>query len=61
MINRLTGTEMWVTDERKDEYLAAGHKLAAEPCAKPSEVVDEAEPIKEEPKKATKRAPRKKK
>ena len=52
---------MWVTDERKEEYLAAGHKLAAEPCAKPSEVVDEAEPIKEEPKKATKRAPRKKK
>lgn len=49
---------MWVTDERIDDYLAAGHKLAAT-CAKPSEVADEAEP--EEPKKATKRAPRKKK
>lgn len=52
---------MWVTDERKDEYLAAGHRLAAETFAKPIEVADEAEPIKEEPKKATKRAPRKKK
>lgn len=56
MVNRLTGTFMWVTDERKDEYLAAGHKLAAD-CAKPK-VADEAEPKK--PKKAT-RAPRKKK
>lgn len=31
MINRHTGTEMWVSDNRKDEYLAAGHKLAAVP------------------------------
>ena len=29
MINRVTGSVMWVTEERKDEYLAAGHKLAA--------------------------------
>lgn len=29
-INRLTGTEMWVADNRVDEYLAAGHKLAAD-------------------------------
>ena len=29
LINRLTGTEMWVTDDRLDEYLAAGHKPAA--------------------------------
>lgn len=28
-INRMTGTEMWVTDERVEEYKAAGHKLAA--------------------------------
>lgn len=34
--NRLTGTTMWVADERKDEYLAAGHKLAAT-CVKPTE------------------------
>ena len=29
-INKLTGGEMWVADNRVDEYLAAGHKLAAE-------------------------------
>ena len=23
---------MWVTEERKDEYIAAGHKLAAKSC-----------------------------
>lgn len=28
-INALTGTLMLVPDERKEEYLAAGHKLAA--------------------------------
>lgn len=28
-INRFTNTEMWVTDERKDEYMAAGHILVA--------------------------------
>lgn len=33
-INKTTGTDMWVADERKDEYLEAGHKLASEPIAK---------------------------
>ena len=28
-INRLTGSEMWVAEDRADEYKAAGHKLAA--------------------------------
>lgn len=28
-INRLTGTEMWVADDRVEEYKAAGHKPAA--------------------------------
>lgn len=28
MINALTGTEMYVTESRLDEYLKAGHKLA---------------------------------
>ena len=28
-INSLTGTEMLVADDRKEEYLAAGHMLAA--------------------------------
>jgi hypothetical protein len=29
-INKLTGTEMWVAEDRAEEYKAAGHKLAAE-------------------------------
>lgn len=46
LIDKFTGTVMWVTDKRKDEYLAAGHKLAAisespkvpdEPTAEPDE------------------------
>ena len=28
-INRLTGNEMWVAEDRAEEYKAAGHKLAA--------------------------------
>lgn len=44
---------MWVADERKDEYLGAGHKLAPLPCAKLAEVsVEEPNEVKEEPKKA---------
>ena len=31
MINRLTGTEMWVSEDRVEEYKAAGHIPAAEP------------------------------
>ena len=34
-INRITGTEMWVADDRKDEYIAAGHKPAADDAVKP--------------------------
>lgn len=30
LINKFTGTEMWVADERAAEYLAAGHKPAVE-------------------------------
>ncbi|MBR4681590.1 MAG: hypothetical protein IKP03_10910 [Fibrobacter sp.] len=30
-INRVTGGQMWVADDRKDEYLAAGHRLAVKP------------------------------
>jgi len=29
MINQTFGTEMWVAENRVDEYMAAGHKLAA--------------------------------
>lgn len=28
-INRFTGNEMWVAEDRVKEYEAAGHKLAA--------------------------------
>ncbi len=38
MIDRFTGVEMWVADERVEEYKAAGHKLAADhekPTEKP--------------------------
>lgn len=55
LINALTGVEMWVADERKDEYLRAGHKLAPT-CEKP---IEEKPEVVE--KKTTKRAPRKKK
>lgn len=40
-INALTGTEMLVADDRKEEYLAAGHKLAAGSVAKKAETVEE--------------------
>jgi len=30
-INAYTGTEMWVAEERVEEYKAAGHKPAVEP------------------------------
>lgn len=33
-INKLTGGEMWVAEDRVEEYKAAGHKLAAEPFPK---------------------------
>lgn len=46
-INPFTGTETLVADERKDEYLGAGYKLAPEiPLQKPVEPVEEK---KEEP------------
>lgn len=32
MINSAFGNEMWVAENRVDEYLAAGHKLAASPA-----------------------------
>lgn len=63
-INRFTNTEMWVTDERKDEYMAAGHLLVANaPSAKPA-VEDKPveKEVKQTPKKTTvKKATTKKK
>lgn len=51
-INRFTGTEMWVTDERVEEYKAAGHKLAASSSIATMPT--------EEPKKATRKVATKK-
>ena len=51
-INRFTGTEMWVTDERVEEYKAAGHRLAASPSIATMPT--------EEPKKATRKIATKK-
>ena len=51
-INRFTGTEMWVADDRKDEYIGAGHTLAPEAC--PVE-----KPKKEPEKKTVKKTTRK--
>ena len=56
LLNGFTNTEMFVADDRVDEYLAAGHVLAADsPVTKKAETVKEepkAEPVKAEPKKA---------
>ena len=35
-INKLTGGEMWVAEERAEDYKAAGHKLAASPVVRPA-------------------------
>lgn len=58
LINKFTHTEMWVADNRKDEYLAAGHTLP--PTTGKPTVKSEPEAEPEEVKKATK-APAKKK
>lgn len=51
LISAWTGTEMWVADDRVDEYLGMGHTLPQETTKKPIE-----EPVKkvekEEPKEA---------
>lgn len=36
LINKVTGTEMWVSDERAPAYIAAGHKPIAVPAAPPA-------------------------
>ena len=35
LINRITGTDMWVADSRIAEYLGRGHKIAPAPDGKP--------------------------
>lgn len=36
LINKVTGTEMWVAEERAPEYIAAGHKPVEVPAAPPA-------------------------
>lgn len=45
-VNRLTGTFMYVDESRKDEYLAAGHKIATGTIKVPAK-----RPVKKEKKK----------
>ena len=53
-INCMTGTQMWVADERVEEYKAAGHK----PAAVSSKAIEPAEePV--EKKKTVKKATKK--
>jgi len=61
MINAFTGTEMWVADDRIEEYKAAGHLL---PSVSEEPIVQEEAKVEaevEEPKKATKTKTTKKK
>ena len=46
MINAQLGTEMWVAEERVEEYKAAGHKLAASDTDNPADEPKKAEPRK---------------
>lgn len=57
-----TGTEMWVADDRVDEYLGQGCHLAPSTTKKPEvEVpVKKVETVKESPKVETKKKPIKK-
>lgn len=47
MINKLTNTEMWVAENRVEEYKAAGHKLAASSDAVPTVEAEQEEVISE--------------
>ena len=56
LINRVTGTTMFVADDRVTEYLANGHKLAVD-VTKPAQKKDG----KPQPKKTVKKTTAKKK
>ena len=52
--NRITGTQMWVAEDRVEEYKAAGHTLAAVASQKPTDeqpVVAAKAPVKKATKK----------
>lgn len=50
LISAWTGTEMWVADDRVDEYLGMGHTLPQETTKKPIEEPVKKVETKEEPK-----------
>lgn len=54
--NAFTGTQMWVADDRVDEYLAAGHTLAAN---NNKEKPTEKEPVKKAKKPTVKKTTKK--
>lgn len=53
-INCVTGTQMWVADERVEEYKAAGHQLAAIPSKATEPTEEPVKPVKKTVKKTTK-------
>lgn len=44
LINKLTGSEMWVADSRLEEYLKQGHALASASGAEPEKPTSEEQP-----------------
>lgn len=60
-INKITGTEMLVANDRVQEYKAAGHKLAADLGTKPSKEEPKQEKVETAPVVARKNVVRKKK
>ena len=60
-INKITGTEMLVANDRVEEYKAAGHRLAADLGTKPSKEEPKQERVETAPVVAKKNVVRKKK
>lgn len=54
LINRTTGTLMWVADDRVDKYLAAGHRPVANYAMKPQKTEPKKEIKEEKPKETAK-------
>lgn len=46
LINKLTGSEMWVADSRLEKYLKQGHVLASASGAEPEKPASEEQPKK---------------
>ena len=55
-INKFTGTEMLVANDRVEEYKAAGHRLAADLGARPNKEEPKQAKVETEPVASTKKA-----